>query len=292
MSQHDIVIDNGPGLAVRTDINAALAALVSQSSGAVEPTAKFAGMLWLDTSVSPNGRMRQRNLANTAWVDLQTGTGNAIIARSYTSSGTWTKPTTGLPLLCIEVEIQAPGGAGGGAPVTAAAQGSAGGGGGGGGWCRAIIQAASLGATETITIGAVGAAGAAGANGGAGGTTTAFSISAPGGGGGAAGGPTGLMASVAGGPGGGAPTGGIMLWRPGDNGKVGIAFMSAAASMQGEGGGTMYGRGGAAALTAGAAGLGQPGYGGGGSGAANGPSTVARAGAGGAISIVTVVEYY
>lgn len=68
MSQHDMVIDNGPGLAVRTDINAAFAALVSQNSGPVEPAAPFVGMMWLDTTVAPNGVLRMRNAANNGWV--------------------------------------------------------------------------------------------------------------------------------------------------------------------------------------------------------------------------------
>jgi hypothetical protein len=66
--QHDMVIDNGPGLAVRTDINAAIQALVSMNAGSVEPTTTYAGMLWLDTSVPPDGQLRQRNQTNTAWV--------------------------------------------------------------------------------------------------------------------------------------------------------------------------------------------------------------------------------
>jgi hypothetical protein len=67
MAQHDQVIDNGPGLAVRTDINAAIAALFSSSSGTVEPTVKVAGQLWYNTST---GRMQVRNAANTAWESL------------------------------------------------------------------------------------------------------------------------------------------------------------------------------------------------------------------------------
>jgi hypothetical protein len=70
MSQHDMVLDNGPGLAVRTDMNAALQALASISAGPVEPATTYPGQLWLDTTVAPNGRVRQRNLANTAWVDF------------------------------------------------------------------------------------------------------------------------------------------------------------------------------------------------------------------------------
>lgn len=64
MAQHDQVIDNGPGLAVRTDINAAFAAIFSSSSGTVEPTKKVAGQLWFNSST---GRLQVRNAANTAW---------------------------------------------------------------------------------------------------------------------------------------------------------------------------------------------------------------------------------
>ena len=74
MSQHDMVVDNGPGLAVRTDINAAIQALLSMSSGPIEPATMYAGMLWLDTSVSP-AVIRQRSQGNTAWggMTLQDG---------------------------------------------------------------------------------------------------------------------------------------------------------------------------------------------------------------------------
>jgi hypothetical protein len=41
------------------------------NSGGTEPPAVFAGMLWLDTSDPgyPDGRMKLRNAANTAWID-------------------------------------------------------------------------------------------------------------------------------------------------------------------------------------------------------------------------------
>ena len=55
MPQHDMVIDNGPGAAVRTDMQAAVQALASMNAGPVEPTTKYAGMFWLDTSITPNG---------------------------------------------------------------------------------------------------------------------------------------------------------------------------------------------------------------------------------------------
>lgn len=73
------------------------------------------------------------------------------VVRTYlnaASPATWTKPAG---LKYVIVEVQAAGG--NGASVTATDQ--AGGGGGGGGYGKKLIEAASLGATETVTIGAV-----------------------------------------------------------------------------------------------------------------------------------------
>lgn len=70
MSQHDYVIDNAPGQSVRVDMQTAIQALASISSGAVEPVTKYPGMLWLDLSVTPDGVLRQRNQGNTNWVPV------------------------------------------------------------------------------------------------------------------------------------------------------------------------------------------------------------------------------
>jgi hypothetical protein len=86
MAQHDQVIDNGPGLTVRTDINAAFAAIFSSSSGTVEPTVKVAGQLWFNTTT---GKLSVRNAANTAWTDLSSSLGGAITVTSpITFTGT------------------------------------------------------------------------------------------------------------------------------------------------------------------------------------------------------------
>jgi hypothetical protein len=66
MSQHDFTVDNGAGVAVRADINLALKALASQSSGASAPSPTFPAQVWADTGT---GRLKQRNAANSAWVD-------------------------------------------------------------------------------------------------------------------------------------------------------------------------------------------------------------------------------
>jgi len=67
MSQHDMNIANASGATVRADINNALAALVSQSSGASSPTTTFAYQLWVDTDT---GRLKIRDAANAAWITL------------------------------------------------------------------------------------------------------------------------------------------------------------------------------------------------------------------------------
>ena len=70
MPQHDFVIDNAPGLAVRTDINVAFAAIQSSSSGPVAPAVTVAGQWWADTSDPANVVMNYRNNANTAWIQI------------------------------------------------------------------------------------------------------------------------------------------------------------------------------------------------------------------------------
>lgn len=86
MAQHDQVVDNGPGLAVRTDFNSALAALFSSNSGPIEPTVKVAGQLWFDTSAAgaPAGRLKVRNIDNTVWTDLLGAAGSFNVPLALT----------------------------------------------------------------------------------------------------------------------------------------------------------------------------------------------------------------
>jgi hypothetical protein len=67
VAQHDYVIANGTGAAVRSDLNNGLAAIVSQNSGTTEPTTTYAYMRWADTTA---GVMKMRNGANNAWITL------------------------------------------------------------------------------------------------------------------------------------------------------------------------------------------------------------------------------
>ena len=64
----DFDLDTGiGGLAQRVQLNAMVAALLSSNSGATAPSPTVAGMLWLDTGVSPVV-LRRRNNANSAWI--------------------------------------------------------------------------------------------------------------------------------------------------------------------------------------------------------------------------------
>jgi len=67
VAQHDYNIANQSGAAFRADLNNALAAIVSQNSGAAEPSTTYAYMPWADTT---NGLFKIRNAANSAWITL------------------------------------------------------------------------------------------------------------------------------------------------------------------------------------------------------------------------------
>lgn len=111
---------------------------------------------------------------------------------TFTASGTWTKDP-GLKYIVVEAV-----GGGGGGRYDASSAG--GGGGGGGGYVRKVIPAASLGATETVTIGAGGAGGTSGSqNGVNGAATTMGSLFSAGGGTGATSGTGGAGGSATGG---------------------------------------------------------------------------------------------
>jgi hypothetical protein len=64
-----MVIDNNSGRNVRLDINAALAALVSNNSGDTEPDVTFPFMFWMDTG-GTYPILKQRNEADSAWLEL------------------------------------------------------------------------------------------------------------------------------------------------------------------------------------------------------------------------------
>jgi len=86
MAEHDYVIANQNGANTRSDLNNALAAIVSNNSKATAPTTTYAFMWWADTA---NDILKQRNAADSAWISiltLSTGAPLATIA-NFTSTG-------------------------------------------------------------------------------------------------------------------------------------------------------------------------------------------------------------
>lgn len=69
MSQNDMSIANQAFPAFRSDLNSALQALASLSSGATEPSTMYAYQLWADTTT---GLLKIRNAANSAWITIGT----------------------------------------------------------------------------------------------------------------------------------------------------------------------------------------------------------------------------
>ena len=67
MATHDYVIANQSGAAFRTDLNNALAAIVSNNSNSSSPSTTYAYQWWADTSA---GVLKIRNSANNAWIEL------------------------------------------------------------------------------------------------------------------------------------------------------------------------------------------------------------------------------
>lgn len=67
MSQHDFDIANQGFAAFRADLNNALKALGSLSSGTAEPATTYANQLWYETDTNT---LHIRNEANSAWLDL------------------------------------------------------------------------------------------------------------------------------------------------------------------------------------------------------------------------------
>lgn len=206
---------------------------------------------------------------------------------SYTTAGafTWTRPDG---CVAAHIQVQAPGGSGAGsAGITA--QASFGSGGGAGEYAESFITIAEgLGATETVTIGAVAAAPTAGANNGNDGVACSFGahvVANPGGGGIAMASATSNVSSGGGATGSGG-TGDVKF--PGGAGQRGIRH-SGTQGFSGTGGDSQWGRGGAGVTNA--AGIASVGWGGGGGGAAS-TDTTDRAGAAGGPGRILVRPYF
>jgi hypothetical protein len=88
MSQHDFNIANQSFPATRTDLNNALQALASNSSGDAEPSTTFANQWWYETDTNT---LKLRNEANNAWLSFATvdqTTGDWTLAHDVDITGT------------------------------------------------------------------------------------------------------------------------------------------------------------------------------------------------------------
>lgn len=79
MSQHDFSIANQTGASFRSDLNDALAALVTWNSGASDPATTFARMRAVNTTT---GVVKRRNAANSGWIIESTDDEARIVDRS------------------------------------------------------------------------------------------------------------------------------------------------------------------------------------------------------------------
>lgn len=223
------------------------------------------------------------------FVTLVGGTGfQSVNIQTFISTGTYT-PTAGMSY-CV-VQCIGGGGGGGGAPTCNGSQSAGAGGGGSGENAVGFFSAATIGASQAVTIGAAGTAGAAGTNnGGTGGTTSLGAlITAIGGGGGtgstAQGGPSYNLGGV-GGTGG---TGGAYR-SPGSYGGTAIFIPGQALVYGGWGADGPLG-GGGGSISSNAVGSPASGFGSGGGGASVTNSQTQQAGAAGTKGIVIVTEF-
>lgn len=83
MATHDYVIANGTGAAVRSDLNTALAAVVSNNSSSTAPSTTHAYQWWAS---SGDGLLKMRNSANSAWVTMQKLDGTVLLQDGSASS--------------------------------------------------------------------------------------------------------------------------------------------------------------------------------------------------------------
>ena len=210
----------------------------------------------------------------------------SIKRQVFATNGTYT-PTSGM--LYCDIQVLGGGGGGGGAGTYGGPYPTSAGGGGAGGYAQGIFSAATIGASQTVTIGAggtagVGGTGAAGANGGT--TSVGSLISATGG----LGALTSVGSNMSAGGAGGTGTGGDFQTSgaPGITGSM-VVQGGYEVAVGGTGGSSLFGGGGGGNFNA--AGSNAHTYGGGGGGGCTLGSTSAVNGGNGYLGIVIITEY-
>jgi hypothetical protein len=219
-------------------------------------------------------------------MQLGQATGRLIGVQVFTASGTYT-PTSGMVTAIIEA--QGGGGGGGGLATPSAGNISLGAPGTSGSYAKGRFTAATIGASQAVTIGAGGtfASNTAGGNGGT--SSVGSIITAPGGVGG------GLLnnqvpgASNGNGSVSGTPTGANIAQSIGTCPSLSTSI-SASSAQAGAGGASIFGGGGVPPVINGGGTVGQN-YGSGGSGVVAGSGGANSAGGGGKAGIVLIWEY-
>ncbi len=220
----------------------------------------------------------------------------SVNTQVFTGNGTYT-PTSGMKY-CI-IEVMGGGGGGGGCSSTGGATVGASGGGGAGGYSRKTVTAATIGASQSVTVGAGGAAGGVGnTTGTTGGTTSVGAIiSATGGVGGTF--PdvgSAIVVSGSGGAGGIGSSGDFNIQGGAGGASFGALVGAVRAVYSGQGGNSVYGGGGISGCSStdatqitGAAGNN---YGSGGAGGMNTTNNgTGAAGGAGKAGLVVITEY-
>jgi len=106
MAQHDYIIANQSGAAFRSDLNNGLAAIVSNNSGAAQPSTTYAYQWWADTTT---GLLKLRNAANSAWITIGTlASTNLGLATAASPSFTGTATFAGDVLLSGTGQLDLP----------------------------------------------------------------------------------------------------------------------------------------------------------------------------------------
>jgi len=207
-----------------------------------------------------------------------------VAVQVFVSSGTYT-PTSGMKYCIIETV----GGGGGGGGVALSSGFNKGGGGGSGAYGMKVSTAATVGASQTVTIGAGGAGGVAGASTGSnGGTTSVGAICTAGGGYGGPG--AAANTQTLGGAGGDPGTGdAVFVGGVGGNGSCGT--ITTIQIQSGAGGRSRWGSGTFETRYAINTGVAATNYGDGGSGAESQASSAAAAGGVGFKGCVIITEY-
>lgn len=266
----------------------------TQGTGSGQQNANYQAGIY---GVTPSGTLQSVIINSSGQLGSVAGTTiTTINVQTFTASGTYT-PTAGMQYCVIEVV----GGGGGAGGVGASAAGTCGAssGGAGGGYSRGVFSAATIGASQTVTVGAGGTGGAGTLDGTGGGTSSVGALIS------ATGGTQGFHGAVAaagltlGGNTPGIGSGGQLnlSGNPGLNAwSQFISGTSFYLAEPGKGGSSVFGGGGGASgLGSGASGQeqGQNGsnYGGGGGGGVSIGGGTAITGGNGANGVVIITEY-